>query len=273
MVELEGSQVSSPPSLQELCGKVALEQILRSDQPDSDFASLDSRSQVLLFTRLRTKYARLRMRDRRWRRLAYFCPRTDLDIYLSPARIEPVGDDDDEQDRYNQQRSFLDQWSYFTPDDYDSESKDQDDPECDEANAPKLVDGIRWHNLNLVSKLPKTDLKLCFHNWCLNPCPCRPKGSELFSGRVSSQLLLYRLNVIFGMPPPREHDTYKCCWVADLRNRDGVSVLSLQDFKGGADARFHGTPEASVDALKLLNFLIGMECLHTYDGVVAGTRA
>ena len=75
------------------------------------------------------------------------------------------------------------------------------------------------------------------------------------------------------MPPPQEVDGYKSCWEADLQYHDGASLLSFQDYKGGADARFHGTAEASVDALKLLNFLIGMECPHTYDGIVAGTRA
>jgi|ERR1700722_9613154 hypothetical protein len=75
------------------------------------------------------------------------------------------------------------------------------------------------------------------------------------------------------MPPPKEDDGYKTYWVVDPRHWHGVSVLSFQDLKGAADARFHGAAEASVDALKLLNFLIGMNCPHPYDGIVAGTIA
>ena len=90
---------------------------------------------------------------------------------------------------------------------------------------------------------------------------------------MSSQLVLYRLTVTFGMPPPKEGDGYKSCWEVDLQHCDGVSVLRLEDYKGAAEPRFRGTAGASVDALKLLNFLVGMNCPHTYDGIVAGTRA
>lgn len=260
MADHECSPLPSQPSLQELCDL------------DSDFASLDSHSQLLLFTRLRTENARLREGDRKWRLLTKYCPRTDLQIYLSSTRSEPGGGED-EQNGYNQQRGFLDRWSYLIEDGYDNESEGEDHPGRDEASDPELVRDITWDYFHLVSESPDSDLRLCFHDWCPTRCPCRPTGYDSFSRRVSSQLLLYRLTVTFGMPPPREDDGYKTCWMVDLRHRDGVSVLSFQDLKGAADARFHGTTEASVDALKLLNFLIGMKCPHTYDGIVAGTSA
>jgi hypothetical protein len=68
MADWEGPPLPPQPSLQELCEEI-LGQILRSDKVDSDFASLDSRSQQLLLTRLRAENARLREVDKKWRLL------------------------------------------------------------------------------------------------------------------------------------------------------------------------------------------------------------
>ena len=130
-----------------------------------------------------------------------------------------------------------------------------------EGSVQSLSVTTTWDGSNLVSQSPDSELRLCFHhNDVLTRCSCRPKGYGSFSYRVSSPLLLYRLTVTFGMPPPQEVDGYKSCWQADLQYYDGASVLSFQGDKGAADTRFYGTAEASVDALKLLNFLIGMKC-------------
>lgn len=75
------------------------------------------------------------------------------------------------------------------------------------------------------------------------------------------------------MPPPKEDDGYKTCWTVVLKHCDDTSILSFQDYKGAAGVGFEGTTDASVDALELVNFLIGMNCLHSYDGTVAGTIA
>ena len=50
----------SQPSLQGFGEMESLEQILRSDSADSDFASLEPHMQQLLLSRLRTENARLR---------------------------------------------------------------------------------------------------------------------------------------------------------------------------------------------------------------------
>ena len=289
MADKRRSAVSVQPSLQELCESQGLEQILRSDNADSEFASLEPRLQQLLFSRLRTENARLREVERRWRLLTMCCPHLDTQIHLSSTRIEPGGGED-EQNGFNQQTVFLRQWSYLVEDAYDSENgdgeytgsrtgnsiRDLDSVEANEGEGsiPELVRDTKWDCSNLISQSPDSELRLCFHhNDVLTRCSCRPKGYGRFSHRVSSQLLLYRLTVTFGMPPPQEVDGYKSCWEADLQYHDGASLLSFQDYKGAADARFHGTAEASVDALKLLNFLIGLNCPHTYDGIVAGRRA
>jgi len=74
------------------------------------------------------------------------------------------------------------------------------------------------------------------------------------------------------MPPPRVSDGFKVCWEVELKHIDG-SVLMFNDWKGGASTRFDGSTDASSDGLKLLNFLIGLKCLHTYDGIRAGIMA
>ena len=54
---------------------------------------------------------------------------------------------------------------------------------------------------------------------------------DAFYPRIPSQLLLYRLIAIFGMPPFKEADGYKSCWEIDLRFSDGVNVLTFKDSK------------------------------------------
>lgn len=193
----------SPPSLKKLCEEMAINQILRSDKPDSDFAALNPRTKVLLFTKLRAGYAHLSKKHRKWRCLACFCPQTDLDMYLTSTRIRKR----DERNSHNQQRSFRDRWSYFIVPSFYVDDR----PRREEASDWKPVYDVNWSSRHLVSESPKTDVKLCFHSWVLEPCPCRPKGWEPFSARISPQLLLYRLIVIFGMPPPTEGDPDKVC--------------------------------------------------------------
>jgi len=96
------------------------------------------------------------------------------------------------------------------------------------------------------------------------------RGLLLF-GCISSQLLLYRLMTIFGMPPQEDGDGYKVCWSTMLVHHDGVSYLRVHDYKGGPSVHFDGTPEASNDAIVMLEYLISEKCYHSYDGVLAGT--
>ena len=125
-----------------------------------------------------------------------------------------------------------------------------------------------WSDLNLYSESPDSDLKLCDDG-----DPLRLNLDNAFFQRVSSQLLLYRLTATFGMPPPVKFDDCKSCWHIDLRHKDGCSKVVFRDGKGAASVSFWGTTEASSDAVKLVNFLVGMNCLHPYYGTLAGTAA
>jgi hypothetical protein len=89
--------------------------------------------------------------------------------------------------------------------------------------------------------------------------------------RITSQLLYYRISILFGMPPAKETDGYKCCWEVRLRHRDGESELRLYDSKGAAAVSFEGY--ASDDGLELVTFLTSVDFAHTYDGIRAGTMA
>ena len=126
-----------------------------------------------------------------------------------------------------------------------------------------------WHSFDLHCESADSDLGLCTTH--LGRCGCSTPWEFGFQARISSQLLLYRITVTFGMPPPRVLDCYKQCWEVDLKHIDG-SILRFSDWKGGASTRFDGSTDASRDGLKLLNFLIGLKCLHTYDGIRAGIR-
>lgn len=74
------------------------------------------------------------------------------------------------------------------------------------------------------------------------------------------------------MPPQKEADGYKVCWMVQLKHMEG-STLMLFDFKGGPSLQFHRTKAADDDALSLINFLVGMKCPHPYDGVIPGRIA
>ena len=262
MANQERPPLPSQPSLQELC---------EMDIADSDFASLEPRMQQRLFRRLRTENARLREVESKWCGLTASCPRTDTQIYLygwedEKNEYEQNGHD---QNSHDQEAAFPDKWSYPIGD------SDKNESDGGDGRGLETIRNIRWERLDLCSESPDSDLRLCVHQPDrFNPwAHLQEHLDHGFSHRVSSQLLLYRLTVTFGMPPPKPLDGYKSCWEVDLQHCDGASVLSFYDYKGGASTQFYGTTEASADALKLLNYLVGMKCRHTYDGTLAGTMA
>ena len=273
------SSSPTPPSpqtsLQELCEEKYLSHCLWSDSAVSEFSSLEPRLQQILFGSLRKQHARLIEKADKWDHLTRFCPHIDSQIHLTRARAEP-GDGLDEENGYNQRQKFVNTWSYISEDDDGSEIESVGDVEGSLSGGlyggRKAIRDISWHTYDLIRESPELELKLVDRSlsarrsysstWC-----------DGFWHQISSQLLLYRLTVVFGMPPPKETDGYKSCWEIDLKHRDGASVLSFEDYKGGASTSFRGTSDASCDALKFINFLIGMNCQHSYDGVLAGTVA
>jgi hypothetical protein len=257
LLKVDSTTVPSQPTLQALCEQKALELDL-----ESDFESLEPRLQHLLFNKVRAENTRLREIEQKWERLTQFCPILDTQIYLRSNR-ELNEEDDTVAD---EERVLTELWYY----------KDADDGNEHERTArasspiPKS-----WNSSDLVSESPNEELGIFVLSdpstrYSRNP---PERGHRDLWERISSQLLFYRLAATFGMPPPVETDGYKSCWEITLQHRDDSSTLEFYDYKGAAKARFFGSDDASEDALKLINFLVGMECLHTYDGIVAGTIA
>jgi hypothetical protein len=241
---------TKPPSLLDLSRKKALSLILSPNYSDSEFTSLEPHLQKLLFRGLRTEIARLQEIKDDWTVLERSCPSIDLNIYRS-SNTGRTREEDDISD------TFWQKWSYIE--------------EGDGSRQVTHRPAVRWDSYSLFSDPDSDLLRICS---CSEICGCAfGSWKRAFYRRISSQLLLYRLTILFGMPPPVETDGYKACWEAELRYSDGVSILTFRDYKGAASTSFMGSAEASTEALRLVNYLISIECCHTYDGIRAGRVA
>jgi hypothetical protein len=254
---VDSKTVSSQPTLQALCEQKALELDL-----ESGFETLQPRLQHLLFNKVRAENARLREIEWKWKRLTRFCPNIDTQIYLRPGR--GLGEDDGTA-MYDEKQLFRDLWRYGDTDDDDEQDR--------AGRVSPYIPKRDWHCFDLVSESPDGEPA----NFVLRDPSTqyfgRSRRQTYFWYQISSQLLFYRLTVTFGMPPPLGTDGYKSCWTICLRHCHDGSKLEFYDYKGAAEVRFFGSDDASEEALKLINFLVGMRCLHTYDGIVAGTVA
>ena len=134
-----------------------------------------------------------------------------------------------------------------------------------------------WDAMYLYWNLPAGELRLNGRQFEHEEAPGYVYGEDKgFTERISSQLLLYRIVVMFGMIPPQQEGyegRYKSCWECMLRHKDGTSRFTAFDYKGGATLKFKGSAEGSADAMELLNFLCGDAIPHSYDGILAGTMA
>jgi hypothetical protein len=258
LLKVDSRTVPSQLTLQELCEQKALELDL-----ESDFESLEPRLQHLLFNKVRAENARLREIEQKWERLTRFCPSLDTQIYLRSNRQL----NEDENPAYEEKRVLTELW-YYKDTDGDNEQ------EC-VMRMSSPIPKRGWDSFELISESPDEELGIFVLRDRSTQHSRTPPGRRhrYLWDQISSQLLFYRLTATFGMPPPVEADGYKVCWEINLQHYDGSSTLEFYDYKGGAKARFFGSDDASEDALKLINFLVGMECLHTYDGIVAGTIA
>jgi len=228
----------------------ALDKILHSETPYADFAAMEPAHQQRLFKYLRQEYERLLDEERQLSRIKRLRPYIDSQIFTVDSRAKPGRAEGKGKNEYSQKDSFLDTWTYG----------DDDDGVTREPTT-------EWNFLDLMSETPAADLQVRPRNG--------PQCADAFRlcDRISSQLLLYRLTAVFGMPPRKGTDGHRSCWQASLRHQDDGSILFLQDFKGRPDVMFWGSGRGSASALKLLNFLAGPDCPHTYGGIAAGTKA
>lgn len=259
LLTADSRTVPSQPTLQALCEQKALELDL-----ESDFESLEPRLQRLLFNKVRAENARLREIEQKWERLTRLCPSLDTQIYLRPnGRLS----EEDEIAAYEEKRVLTELWYY--------KDTDEDNGQERAMRMSSPIPKRSWDSLDLVSESPDEELGIFALSDPSTQYSRKPPGRRhrYLWARISSQLLFYRLAATFGMPPPVETDGYKVCWEINLQHCDDSSTLEFYDYEGAAKARFFGSDDANEDALKLINFLVGMECVHTYDGIVAGTIA
>ncbi|KAH8749759.1 hypothetical protein F5883DRAFT_580783 [Diaporthe sp. PMI_573] len=215
-----------------------LERLLCSKKPSHDFNLLGTQQQQLLFSYLLGEYQHLRNYLHE-----SHCPEADRAVVLH------------NRDRFSQEaadtlleRPRID-WSY-----------------ADDSFEP--VERIRWCSFDLFRpSAPQQSLQL---EVCTSGDERRKHAVEksfFLHDAISSQLLYYRLAVVFGMPEPVITDEYKTCWSVVLQFRDKTGRLELSDSKGGAWAAFCGSEDASKAALWLLGWIVSDQVPHTYDGV------
>ena len=128
---------------------------------------------------------------------------------------------------------------------------------------------VDWSDFNLACQGP--EFKICKRS---DLGTSSDEGLHTLSERISSQLLLYRTTLVFGIPPQLEEiDGYKCCWAAELYHKDGSSTLGLYDQKRSVSVHYDGTSNNKAEALDVLNHLCGDYISHTDGGVVIGAQA
>lgn len=187
------------------------------------------------------------------------CPDDDSDISDIDGSVNP----------YGAAGRFQQQWTNEAPDSHDKSLHH---------GAPNVV---AWHSYDLYTT-PNTPGFMASSGQ-----PRHPDGTECVdtSFLISSQLLLYRLIAVFGMPRSSEvedlAERYKSIWSYSLRwkpsqdqnNDQPNSSLELFDYKGWWGVHFSGSEEASRSALDLLEWLASDYVPHPYDYVLAGKMA
>ncbi|EMR68623.1 hypothetical protein UCREL1_4371 [Eutypa lata UCREL1] len=162
-------------------------------------------------------------------------------------------------DGYMVKGYFRERWLY-------NSSKAKDVP-------PKERPGkiTEWHSLKLFTSPGDSELVAIPRH---SDIPESYVSSPIFD-TISSQLLLYRLTAIFGMPPATDYmDGFKQVWTTTFYWKDDKSsTIEFEDMKGSAFVRFEGSEDASKSALKLIEFLQSDNVPHPYGSVLAGTGA
>ena len=182
---------------------------------------------------------------------------------------DEVDDEDDDEDggqvytkTYALSHYFRSKWRYRTLEgvrDYESSYLDE----------REVWDTCR---LNRTAD-PKKPIEFCCF-WDKGHFHLRDNAGFKLPNFISSQLFLYRIVAVFGMPPPRIDPEGMRCWNLQLTFcEDRHSTFLLGDFLGGANVSFCGTPEVGHDALELLNFLVSNDVPHKYRPFLAGTIA
>jgi hypothetical protein len=218
------------PSLKELAGKRVHTALGQSREMASALASLEPGQQEVVFRLMRGEIKRLHTAEKQYRTLSERSPPSDLHVIKHPfVRLQ---EEDDWVDGFA--RNLKRAWKW--------------------GNVGETFSaGHRWGSMELLSLTPDSKFGICrLHK----PGTCRqfyyqdspdaerdpfcgitfPGRRCTFSARISSQLLLYRLCAVFGMPPAQVADEYKVCWEGVLCRRGaGNASKESNDSTTGED--------------------------------------
>lgn len=286
-------------SLQELSAVKALETIRTEEHPEAAFRELEAVQQELIFSSLLQEYKRLREVEQSHeflKKSVSRMPHADRVVHLSGLdRLGRQDEDHDEdsdfeeaEDPFDQARAFRLVWRYGT-----EEDNARLEDETKNWALERAGQRIRYSPLDILRYSDHLPLRALSYAGKSRPWEQLfdkgKKGDNILpkycSDIITSQLMLYRLTVTLGPPPSKFMesmlDGYKCCWnsllvlreEADSGEAKIVNHLSIGEHKGSVSVHFSGTKEGSDKMLELLNYLVGDDCAHSYDGVRCGQQA
>ena len=222
----------------------------------------DAETQRYLFLELWREFRSLVHLPAADRRLPHFGRLRRLDQL---SDLSDLSDPDGFVDPYDVQDRFLQEWTNEAPDSRNESTHDSD-------GSP---DGVSWGSYDLYTT-PGTPGFMAVRDGL-------PDGGKPVYAHhlISSQLLLYRLLAVFGMPPSIEDEvdgyksiwSYMLHWMPGQNNNGRKSYFLFSDNKGYFTFHFYGSGEASRSALDLLEWLVSDNVPHPYDGVLAGNQA
>ena len=176
--------------------KEVLRKVAYSSSGDAFFDSLDPSLLRPVFHTLRLELKRLFLQENtleKWR------PQADKFLYTYEARKMVLSPEDAET-----QQLVVDKWSYAGP---------------DQLGSPTIFHILTdWDGDSLAFEKPYS--KFFKDN---SGTGSHPLNHGSFSQRISSQLLLYRITLVYGTVPNRDKEEItddSCCWEATLHHED-----------------------------------------------------
>ncbi|EXJ84016.1 hypothetical protein A1O3_04683 [Capronia epimyces CBS 606.96] len=299
----------SPEPPDEVEVQDTFQQIRRDRKRLAAFMDLEKEMQRHVFTHLWEEYSRLREVEKTYDTYRRWCPAADRDLYTSTTGLEESDGNNSEEGGGNSNLYYRERWNYRDQGARYAESSGEPSSKAYLLPVPRLGGtrfkgagfrgtGLRGGGGDVVWSQTHLSMAVrsgsgsgseseCDSERCVELCDCaitasqgmcicvsspeKPKGPR-FGQAISSQLLLYRLNTVFGMPPKNPFTGYKTSWSVELELcTDPYTVLLLEDYRGGPIVRFEGSEQGSESAIELLNWLISNNVKHDYDGILAGT--
>ena len=256
-------------SLQHTSTLNTINEILSDLNPEATFFALDEFPQRLLFRQMAAEHRRLLEVEKTAKTWEKWCPSADRQLWSQRwDRIQYHEDDDDPQNGHRLLNNFFSEWQV------------KQNGEGTQSRDPYVKPAVKWIVYDLFKASPDSPLKVQSRSTCDDTDLRSPPARLYLWDLISAQLLLYRVSSIFELFPTKEGigndcvDGYKSSWGVTLeRVGDKSSEIQFEDYKGGAHVRYEGSEEGSVEALKLIEFLISNNIPLAYDGTIAGTVA